>query len=81
MVGCGWPRCRERGRGGHPRVYSRGVFVPVLNIVLGGVMVVGGLTGQLALLGTHSSTALVIAGVICAALGVFQLVRAIKRGY
>ena len=56
------------------------MFVPVLNIVLGIAMVVGGATGQLALLGTSSSPALVAVGAVCAGLGVFQLVRAMRRG-
>jgi hypothetical protein len=56
------------------------MFVPILNIALGLVMIVGGATGQLALLGTSSSPLLVAAGAACAALGSFQLVRAIKRG-
>jgi hypothetical protein len=52
------------------------VFVPILNIALGLAMVLGGLTGWLALFGTGSSMALVVVGAICAALGVVQLVRA-----
>ena len=55
------------------------MFVPILNIVLGIAMVVGGATGQLALIGTRNSTALIVVGVICAALGVWQLVRASRR--
>lgn len=54
------------------------MFVPLLNIALGVAMVVGGVTGQLALFGTGSSTALVVVGAICAALGVYQLVRAAR---
>ncbi|HUS68410.1 MAG TPA: hypothetical protein VMZ28_27940 [Kofleriaceae bacterium] len=56
------------------------MFVPILNIVLGIAMVVGGATGQLALLGTSSSTALVVVGAVCAGLGVYQLIRATRRG-
>lgn len=56
------------------------MFVPILNIAIGLVMVVGGATGELALLGTSSSPALLVVGGIVAVLGVFQLVRAIKRG-
>ncbi len=56
------------------------MLVPILNIVLGIAMVVGGATGQLALLGTSSSTALVIVGAVCAGLGVYQLVRVTRAG-
>jgi len=55
------------------------VFVPILNIALGIGMVLGGATGKLALFGTGSSTALIVVGAICAALGVYQLVRAARR--
>jgi hypothetical protein len=54
------------------------VFVPILNVALGVAMVVGGVSGELALFGTGSSTALIVIGAICAALGVFQLVRAAR---
>lgn len=54
------------------------MFVPILNIALGIAMVVGGVTGELALFGTGSSTLLVVVGAICAALGVFQLIRAAR---
>ena len=55
------------------------MFVPILNIALGIGMVLGGATGKLALFGTGSSTALIVVGAICAALGVYQLVRAARR--
>ena len=54
------------------------MFVPILNIALGIGMILGGATGQLALFGTGSSTALLVVGSVCAALGVFQLFRAIR---
>ena len=54
------------------------MFVPILNIALGIGMIVGGATGQLALFGTGSSTALLVVGAICAALGIWQLVRALR---
>ena len=44
------------------------MFVPLLNVALGVAMIVGGVSGELALFGTGSSTAL----------GVFQLVRAAR---
>lgn len=52
------------------------MFVPLLNIALGVAMVVGGVSGELALFGTGSSTALIVVGAICGVLGVVQLVRA-----
>lgn len=55
------------------------MFVPILNIALGIGMVLGGVTGKLALLGTGSSTALIAVGAICAALGVWQLIRAMRE--
>lgn len=56
------------------------MLVPILNIVLGVAMVIGGASGRLALLGTGSGTALMVVGGVCAALGVFQLVRAARAG-
>ncbi|HTE55771.1 MAG TPA: hypothetical protein VK698_33180 [Kofleriaceae bacterium] len=54
------------------------MFVPVLNIAIGIGMVLGGVSGKLALLGTGSATALIVVGAVCAGLGVFQLVRAAR---
>jgi hypothetical protein len=55
------------------------MFVPILNIALGIGMVLGGVSGKLALLGTGSSTALIAVGAVCAALGVWQLIRAMRE--
>lgn len=55
------------------------MLVPIVNIVLGGAMLIGGVTGKLALLGTSSSPALAVAGAVVAALGVYQLVREVRR--
>jgi hypothetical protein len=54
------------------------MFVPILNIALGIGMVLGGVSGKLALIGTGSATALIVAGAVVAALGVWQLVRAMR---
>ena len=54
------------------------MLVPILNIVLGVAMVIGGASGRLALLGTGSGTALMVVGAVCAGLGVFQLIRAAR---
>ena len=51
------------------------MLVPILNIVLGAAMIIGGASGRLALFGTGSGTALVVVGAVCAALGIFQAVR------
>lgn len=56
------------------------MLVPILNIVLGVAMVIGGASGRLALFGTGSGTALMVVGAVCAALGVFQLIRAARAG-
>ena len=54
------------------------MLVPILNIVLGVAMIVGGASGRLALLGTGSGSALIAVGGVCAALGVYQLIRAAR---
>ncbi len=54
------------------------MFVPILNIALGIGMVLGGVSGELALFGTGSSTALIAVGAACAALGAYQLVSSIR---
>lgn len=53
---------------------------PVFNIVLGLLCIAGGATGRLALFGTHSSTALAVAGGAAVVLGVYQLWRRQSRG-
>lgn len=45
------------------------------NIIIGLVMIIGGATGKLALIGTQSSKALVVLGVVLLGWGVFQIVR------
>ena len=54
------------------------MLVPVLNIVLGAAMIIGGASGRLALFGTGSGTALMVVGAICTALGVYQVIRAAR---
>ncbi len=56
------------------------MLVPILNIVLGVAMIIGGASGRLALFGTGSGTALMVVGAVCAALGLFQVVRAARAG-
>ena len=47
----------------------------VLNIVIGGVFIVGGLTGNLALRGTESGHALAAVGGLLVVVGIFRLVK------
>lgn len=49
------------------------------NLIFGGLMVAGGLSGKLVLIGTNSSTALTIVGVVIAAFGLFQLLASNKN--
>lgn len=49
----------------------RGVF----NIILGIVFIIGGLSGRLVLLGTHSGIALAALGVVLLGLGVYRMTR------
>ena len=56
------------------------MFVPILNIALGIAMILGGASGRLALFGTGSGAALIAVGAVCAALGVYQLIRAARDG-
>jgi hypothetical protein len=46
----------------------------IVNIVIGGIFVVGGLTGNLALRGTQSGTAIAVVGVALILFGIFRIV-------
>ena len=51
----------------------------VINIVIGGILVIGASSGKMVLIGTQSSLALgILGGVICAA-GVVQMILAKKK--
>lgn len=50
------------------------MLVPVINIALGAGLMIGGATGRLALIGTSSTTASVVLGVLILAFGIYQLV-------
>lgn len=52
----------------------------IFNIVMGVLAILGGLSGDVVLLGTHSSTALIVIGGVIATLGVYQLIRAGRHG-
>lgn len=47
----------------------------IINIIIGVIFIIGGLTGKLALVGTHNGPALAVVGVILILLGVFRVVR------
>ena len=47
----------------------------IISIVLGLVMIVGGLSGRLVLIGTHSGVALAVLGVLVILLGVMRMAR------
>ena len=46
-----------------------------LNIVIGLVFIIGGMSGKLVLGGTHSGEAIAVVGVVLIALGFFRLSR------
>jgi hypothetical protein len=48
----------------------------MINVILGLVMIVGGASGKLALIGTNSGGALLVVGIGVTLYGVFQIVRA-----
>jgi hypothetical protein len=48
----------------------------ILNIIIGGIMIVGGLSGNLVLKGTHSGGALAGVGALIVLIGIFRLMRA-----
>lgn len=54
------------------------MVIPILNILAGVALVLGGATGRLALFGTDSTTAIMAVGGVISAIGIFQLVRAMK---
>ena len=54
------------------------MFIPILNILAGIALVIGGASGRLAFIGTDSPTAIMAIGGVVAAIGIFQLVRRMK---
>jgi hypothetical protein len=49
------------------------------SVIMGMLMVAGGASGQFVLIGTHSSTALAMAGVVTVSFGLFQVLTAAKH--
>jgi uncharacterized membrane protein HdeD (DUF308 family) len=54
------------------------MVIPILNILVGVAMIIGGASGQLALFGTSSTTAVMAVGAVVAVIGVLQLVRNLR---
>ena len=51
----------------------------MISIIIGLVMVIGGLSGKLVLIGTQSGTALAVLGGALIAWGIFKMVRRSQR--
>jgi hypothetical protein len=49
--------------------------IAMVRVILGGIFIVGGLTGKLVLLGTHSGPALAVVGAIMVVVGPLQVSR------
>ena len=47
----------------------------IINIIVGLLMIVAGLSGKFVLIGTHSGTLLVVIGAIVAGLGCYRLLK------
>ncbi len=47
----------------------------VINIILGIIFIIGGRSGRLVLLGTHSGVALAVLGVVLLGLGIYRMTR------
>ena len=47
----------------------------MVQIIIGVIFVIGGLSGRLALIGTHSGPALAVVGGVLIVLGLFRVVR------
>jgi hypothetical protein len=45
----------------------------IINIIIGAVFIIGGLSGQLALRGTNSNMGIVIVGVVLVLIGIFRM--------
>lgn len=52
----------------------------MVNIIIGILFIIGGLSGKVALIGTNSSGALVVVGLLIAGWGVFKMMRARGSG-
>jgi hypothetical protein len=59
--------------------YGSRMGAAIWNILLGAVMLIGGLSGKLSLIGTHSSPLLAVVGAVILGYGVWQMVRLKRR--
>lgn len=74
IEGCRRSALRQPGEKALSSPFKKGETA-MWNIVIGGVFIVGGLSGQLALRGTQSSSALVVVGIGLVIWGVVQLAK------
>jgi hypothetical protein len=51
----------------------------VINLIMGGIMIIGGLSGGLVLRGTESGGALALFGLLLLGLGIYRISNAPKR--
>ncbi len=63
---------RTRSRLDHPASWGQSMR-GILNIIIGVVFIVGGLSGHLVLIGTHNGPALAVVGGLLVAFGLFRL--------
>ena len=52
----------------------------IVNIILGGIFVAGGASGQLVFIGTSSSLAIIVVGVLLMGFGVWRIVKSRPGG-
>jgi hypothetical protein len=52
----------------------------MISIIIGIIMIIGGLSGKLVLLGTNSGVALAVLGVVLVIWGIVKIVRQKQRG-
>ncbi len=55
------------------------MLIPIINIALGLILVIGGATGKLGLAGSSNQTIPIVVGAAVAIYGVIQAVRAARR--
>ena len=51
------------------------MLIPIINLVVGGALIIGGAMGELTFFGTNSTTAAIAVGAAIAALGIYQLIQ------
>jgi uncharacterized membrane protein (UPF0136 family) len=48
----------------------------IINIIIGAVFIIGGLTGKIALRGTNSGPAIAVVGALLVAFGIYRIMKA-----